>query len=172
MAKNNTTGSRARNTVQSQFGGFRSARNDRGGNVLRGRLRLLFIASPKASLFTSLLATYRPPSCIPLSSLNFLAFRRKRTVARVSRSTNTTMGKYAPKVTTHHQRPRHCHVINRLNVLIWNHWIQRHPNRGFASTQEKMTGARPGPRVTQNVKIDIGRPRLRGSALGYVVLKI
>ena len=50
--------------------------------------------------------------------------------------------------------------MRELHVLIWNHWIQRHSNRGSASTHEKITGARPGPRVTQNVKIDIGSPRL------------
>jgi hypothetical protein len=71
----------------------------RTGNILNGRLRLLFIASPSACLLTSLLAVYRPPSCIPLSVLSFLAFRLSSTVARVSRRTNMTMGRYTPKVT-------------------------------------------------------------------------
>jgi hypothetical protein len=50
--------------------------------------------------------------------------------------------------------------VEEEDVLIWNHWIQRHSNRGFASTHEKITGARPGPKVTQKVNIDIGSPRL------------
>jgi hypothetical protein len=62
-------------------------------DLLSGRLKLLFIASPNACLLTSLLAVYRPPSCIPLSVRNFLAFRRRSTVARVSRRTKMTIGR-------------------------------------------------------------------------------
>lgn len=60
---------------------------------LSGRLKLLFIASPNACLLTSLLAVYRPPSCIPLSVRSFLAFRLRSTVARVSRRTKMTIGR-------------------------------------------------------------------------------
>jgi hypothetical protein len=153
MAKNKTTGSRAKNTAHQ----LRSHKPQQGCNLLNGRLRLLFIASPRACLFTSLLAVYRPPSCIPLSVLNFLAFRLRSTVARVSRKTNMTMGRYTPKVTD-----CQLNLQQRIegDVLIWNHWIQRHSKRGSASTHENMTGAKPGPIVTQKVKIDMGNPRL------------
>lgn len=72
-----------------------------------------------------------------------------------------TIGRYTPNVTV-------CQVSIRRtgeerDVLIWNHWIHRHSNRGSASTHEKITGANPGPRVTQKVKIDIGSPRLHVS---------
>jgi len=76
-----------------------------------------------------------------------------------------TIGRYAPNVTNHQlgspkYAPEGGRGAGRKDVLIWNHWIQRHSNRGFASTQEKITGANPGPKVTQNVNIDIGSPRL------------
>lgn len=86
------------------------------------------------------------------------------------------MGKYRPNVTTGGSSQREVSMSmvisasavpasrrrlrHHIDVLIWNHWIHRHSSRGSASTQEKITGARPGPSVTQNVKIDIGRPRL------------